>query len=195
MKKNAENTAAHSRLSALRVVIAAALANATGATSTSDKHREQYEKLAAEVAHLEDSVDPDNARSVTSLAEKRTRLGLLQRRVEKAEQEGQTSTGARELRASLNGAEEIIRAVAYPRFEEHVEEVTRRFRPFYRDEASTMQAARSADSVTAWGPWFFSVAARCANPSHAEIQTLLGEIDSLLEGRSPFVFHSGVAAA
>ena len=192
MKKN---TAAHSSLAALRGDIAAALANATVVIGTSDKHREQLEKLTAEVTRLEDAADPDDARSVASLGEKRTRLGLLQQRVEKAEQEGQTSTGARELRASLNGAEEIIRAVAYPRFEEHLEEVTRRFRPFFRDEASAFQAARSADSVTAWGPWFFAVSARCANPSHAETQSLLREIDSLLEGRAPFMFNSGVAAA
>lgn len=192
MKKN---TAAHSILSTLRGVIAAALANATGATGTSEKHREQFEKLTAEITHLEDSADPDDAKAVASLSEKRTKLGLLRQRVEKAEQEGQSSTGASELRASLSGAEEVILAVARPLMEEHIEEVKRCFRPFFRDEPSAMQAAHNADSVRAWGPFFFTVSARCARSNHAEAQALLGEIDNLLEGRAPFVFNNGIAAA
>lgn len=166
-----------------------------GRTSTTDKNLELAARLTKEIAKLEEDSDPDDLKAASSHSEKSAQLVIVNRRLENAEVEEAGFVRGGKMRGVVSELEEILRGIALPVYEQHLAEITAGVRPYFREEASALQAARQTDFINEWGGWLQRISTCCALAGQAEVAFLLQSIEAMLDGRVPFAFSSGHAVA
>ena len=188
-------TAKQAVLTEWQAKLAKELAAQGSRTTTTGKNIELGSRIAKEIAKLEEDSDPDDLKAASSHSEKSAQLVIVNRRLENAEVEEAGFVRGGKMRGLVSELEEILRGIAMPVYEQHLAEITAGVRPFFREEASALQAARNTDFIHAWGGWLQRVSTCCTLAGQAEVAFLLQSIEAMIEGQLPFAFSNGHAVA